>query len=1357
MSRLTMLGSAVAFMLAVSTTMGSAEGPKFDPDTMMSASEIEPGMQAVGKTVFSGVDISEFRLRIIGVLPRADLGKDVIVAKILDGPIVERHTGVLGGMSGSPVYVNGKLIGAISLAWPYEKEAITGITTIEAMLEAFEGQTAESAETADRGLTIAGHRVTRVAVVPYREAARRPFVDEHTIAMCPAVPLVYCSGFAPQGMQRLADFFTRFGIEPLAGPGTKPQPVDTDLVPGAAVGVQLASGDFDITSIGTVTYRAGDTILAFGHPLLELGDVQFPLTTAWVYDFVPSYYRGNKLASPMKAVGTLTRDCGWAVGGIVGDLPTMIPVSIKVTDRDHNVVRRYHVRVAQQRMLAPAIVTSSVLSALNAGYDAPSKGTVDLSYTVVGTKGARIHRTDTWPHSGTPDSTVVGSLSEAFDIITQNRFEPQDIKSVEIDAAISSVDRTATIEKVYTDQSVAKAGEQLTIHVVLRPNGGERFEKVLNVELPADTPTGTAYVSVAGGINAWGLRSQLGMLPAEFESLQSLIEQYETLEENTELMVGVILPSFGIRVGDMQLMDVPGALQAVLNASPRTDLSVTRSGCLKTLSTGYVVQGSQVLVVQTLGRKGKKAPAGLPRLTPGSYAPPSAGPPEPGADSEETYGAAAWQQGRRMVPSPWLAASAYQHPLRPLLAPLPAPMPRPADTGISRVPPNLKTWAHRNTDSNAENDSETDSEQEAQASLPAEDKGSIIRRPSLWVQTEAKDFQKGKIDGSAIRSDGAVYLSPRWTQLASLPDFYVWCFYTAADGKVFVGTGSHARLYRLDDEGPQRLLDTPEFAVHAITALKDNSLVVGTSPRGKVYRITADGKTSLLCDLDADYVWCLSAQPDGSILAGTGPHGKLFKIDTEGQATQVADLPVSHIVSFARLEDALYMATAGPGAVYCLRKDGSVVPIFEAGVDDDVAQLAACNGALYLATSIKGRIYKLAPDGKFKQLYDADGTGFLCLAAGGGRLYAGMGKEGKILCLVDDNISSIVYSSETETQVMALGTGPNGELYAALPNPARILLANNRAAAEGIFISSVLDAKRQARWGRIRWWTDVPAGCGVEVWTRSGNSYDPDDGSWSAWSGPYQRQGEVIASPPARYLQYRLKFTKPEGEAVPALTRLQIAYLPDNQPPKLQVKKPTEVTAIRGKYDLEWEAKDPDNDKLETAIYIKPLQQGDWQRVTSAIGEKKYELDTTKYADGVYCLKFVVSDRPSNPTAALTDEQVVSGITIDNTAPLLEPSLPLQPQQDSGYVLSGSAYDAETPLSAVLWQVKGADQWRAAAPDDGLYDENFEQFTLHTGPLPDDAKQLVVRARDSAGNVTDKAIDLPAQKPAPSQAEESSE
>ncbi|MCK4323979.1 MAG: hypothetical protein KAW89_05565, partial [Armatimonadetes bacterium] len=323
--------AALVFALAMPAQPDSSW---FDPAKMMPTSAVRAGMKGTARTVFSGVDIEEFNIEVLGVLPKFQEGSDVILIRILDGPVVEQEMGIFSGMSGTPVYIGGRLIGAIAFTWAFEKQPIAGVTPIESMLRAFEKQDSHREEDSsavahrpDRTVALAGHKVTGARVVSTQ--FDRAFVDAHTLALRPVTTPIFCAGFGDKTVQHLADFFGGYGIEAIAGPGNMRREIDTELQPGAAMGVQFVSGDFDINSVGTVTHRDGDRLLAFGHPLMKLGQTQLPLTTAWVHQVIAKMDFSFRMASGITPVGTLAQDTAWSIAGQLGSLPETIPATFE--------------------------------------------------------------------------------------------------------------------------------------------------------------------------------------------------------------------------------------------------------------------------------------------------------------------------------------------------------------------------------------------------------------------------------------------------------------------------------------------------------------------------------------------------------------------------------------------------------------------------------------------------------------------------------------------------------------------------------------------------------------------------------------------------------------------------------------------------------------------------------------------------------------------------------------------------------------------------------------------------------------------------------------------------------------------
>jgi len=350
----------IGTLLSVVVLAGAANAvdlpPQFDPAKMIPVSELKPGMRGTAKSVFRGVEITEFNVEVLGVVPKMDLGGDVVLIRILDGPVVERGCGIIGGMSGSPVTIEGRLLGAIAFTWSFEKEPIGGVTPIASMLNSYVAKKAEPEKRASRPVMLHGRRLTQARIAAEPEA--QPFADAHTINLAP-VGLMTCGGLSRQSLADYAEFLRPYGIEPVAGPGSMDQVVDTDLVPGAGFSVDLVRGDFDVSMIGTLTYRDGDSILAFGHPMMQLGAVNVPMATAYIHEFIPAYSRSDKLGSSMKPVGALRMDGTWSVGGLVGAQAEMVPVDVSVTDETTGRLRTYHVEAAKDKELTQGLVAMS--------------------------------------------------------------------------------------------------------------------------------------------------------------------------------------------------------------------------------------------------------------------------------------------------------------------------------------------------------------------------------------------------------------------------------------------------------------------------------------------------------------------------------------------------------------------------------------------------------------------------------------------------------------------------------------------------------------------------------------------------------------------------------------------------------------------------------------------------------------------------------------------------------------------------------------------------------------------------------------------------------------------------------------
>lgn len=280
-------------------------------DQIMPASEVRPGMKGYGLTVFRGTTIERFEVEVVGVMPKSNMGQPLVLVRLSGGPISRRGAYLIQGMSGSPIYVNGKLLGAFSMgdAWP--KEPLGMVTPIQDMMEALDPKLSQVPAGEAAALPSTGTPDFASA-----DGAGAPGLFGSPLDPAPvnaaggsfrplAIP-VSVTGLSSRNLDRVAQVLRPFNLSVLQGPGSMGQPLKTELVPGAAVGVALLSGDIDITGIGTVTYRKGNEVLAFGHPMMQIGPAQFPLTTAYIHDVFPGFQVSHKIGSAGEMVGTLT-------------------------------------------------------------------------------------------------------------------------------------------------------------------------------------------------------------------------------------------------------------------------------------------------------------------------------------------------------------------------------------------------------------------------------------------------------------------------------------------------------------------------------------------------------------------------------------------------------------------------------------------------------------------------------------------------------------------------------------------------------------------------------------------------------------------------------------------------------------------------------------------------------------------------------------------------------------------------------------------------------------------------------------------------------------------------------------------
>jgi hypothetical protein len=469
---------------------------------VMGIESLRSGMKGIGRTVFHGIEPEDFGVEIIGIMRRGGQLGDMILVRV-SGPAVEASGGVAEGMSGSPVYVEGKLIGAIAYVFPGSDHFVAGVTPIADMLRILDYPDSVSAVACSGG-SIGASAGAGVGA-----------------SMRAAAP-VFVSGLAGRALDRLSGSLERFGttVRPAVSLGAgRAEPghavragdgagdgADVDgaaravaIRPGSAIALHLAQGDVEITAFGTVTYVDGDRFLAFGHPVLGNGTTDLAASGAFVHGVITSDRTPFKVLSSGDPIGAFTQDRLNGVAGRLGRQAGEIPVSVTVLDLETGREKTISAQVAPEESLVADIFGAAALAAFDGVMDRVGGGTADVVLSVKMGGRDSYERCDTF-WSG---SDVAGaSLSDAFDtvgLIANSAAERVAIEGITLRAEVGAHRRTAVIEKAKVLQKVVRPGQQVDVEVTLRLFRGPRVTKVLSLTMPNDMGSGIASLMVRGG------------------------------------------------------------------------------------------------------------------------------------------------------------------------------------------------------------------------------------------------------------------------------------------------------------------------------------------------------------------------------------------------------------------------------------------------------------------------------------------------------------------------------------------------------------------------------------------------------------------------------------------------------------------------------------------------------------------------------------------------------------------------------------------------------------------------------------------------------------------------------------------
>jgi hypothetical protein len=842
--------------------------------------------------------------------------------------------------------------------------------------------------------------------------------------------------------------------------------------------------------------------------------------------------------------------------------------------------------------------------------------------------------------------------------------------------------------------------------VTLKPFEAPEGTVVVKLPVPKDLPRGQLRLVVSGGTEAEASRGGLGLGAPPPRNLDQLLGLYLRQEKANQLVLTAALPSMGANIVGEDFPNLPAGVADVLTAARSTEVRRTPDRLQVVTATPYILTGRQMLTV-TIDSK-KAPPRGAPAPPPSP--PPTA--PEAPAPSDVSGPDDFFD---RSAPDGVFSAAA-EKPTEPRPASETPAAEKPA-TGTSEKPAT------------------------GTADKP------VARQATLWTHSAAADFSPGDFTNIAASSDGVLRLGRPLTELGRLPADFGWSVAVNGD-QVYVGTGNKGEIWRVGADGkPEVFFRTGEIEVPSLL-FTGGALYAGTAPHGRVYRVTPDGKGSLFYQSDQDYIWCLAAGADGGIYAGAGPRATVVKLEPSGPAKVLAQLPAAHILSLAVGSDTIY-AGADTGVIYRLR-EGQAEAVCDTGDGGPVHALALdAQGVLYAGASPTGTIYKIGSDSIPRVYYDSPETHVYGLLAADGALYAVTGNGGRVYRINGDR-TAVMLVKASEGQFLGLARADDGSFYVVGSNPTVLHRLSAGYAPAGHFDSAALDAGARARWGQIAWIGQQPTGASLALRTRSGDSSDPND-DWSPWSEAYQTAGgQLVASPAARYLQYRVEMTTKDPAVTPTLSEVRVGYLPRNRPPTVEFTDPSPGAFAAKSVEIKWKAADPDKDPLTFDVLYSADNGATWTAIKQGLTDPKYTWDTKDVADGTYTVKVAASDAKANPGAG-EEAEALRTVRVDKKPPTVVLWRSTITIEGSRARITGSATDDLSAVRGVDWRMDGG-AWVSAIPARGVFDSREADFIVAVSDLPAGARKIEVRAIDEAGNVGTDTVTITMPAPvAPAQ------
>ena len=556
-----LFGLAVLTLGSIATPVLRAAG---DQPPILPLDQVKPGMKGVAYTIFAGDTIEPFDLEVIGILPNLMGPKQSIILVQLHGDKAE-HTGVVAGMSGSPVYIDGKLVGALSLKFGvFVKEPLAGVTPIEDILsiptgDASNSKTLSVRSTADgntEAFSMASAADLPHYAVPTKWAQAAGASGDAYLEPI-ASPLVF-SGVAPATLRQYAAEWAPYGMVAAAGGTAPPASDDAKVVPGDMVSMLLVQGDISMSAACTVTAVAQDRVYACGHPLFGLGASDMPLARGRTLTTLASDFNSTKIVNAGGVIGTLTEDRLTAVMGRIGPAPQMIPVDLTVVTPAGE--KQFHSEMISNPKLTPLLMGLIAFNGLtqNTAYGEGSTMKLSGGINIDGHSPVSLEDMYAPTDQFVPDGTfVASSVQTTFTRIFSNPYEMPKVNKVSLRVETMPDRRVASILNAWSDVSEAQPGDPVTIKVLLRPYRGAPMIRDVPITIPAQATRGSTLRVQVSDADSLNRIPNLVAAQGRLGGLDQLISLLNRERRNNQLYVTLLKPTPTLLVEDKELPDAP--------------------------------------------------------------------------------------------------------------------------------------------------------------------------------------------------------------------------------------------------------------------------------------------------------------------------------------------------------------------------------------------------------------------------------------------------------------------------------------------------------------------------------------------------------------------------------------------------------------------------------------------------------------------------------------------------------------------------------------------------------------------------------------------------------------------------------